>query len=83
MTLKQSGGKKLAKCNIAVSTIQSIRLTLLRPGFFLLSMSGGGGGRFDPTLWQLITFEPLTIAIPFLLREMQNLFFNLIIYFWL
>ena len=27
-----------------------------------------GGGRFDPTLWQLITFEPLTIAIPFLLR---------------
>ena len=29
---------------------------------------GGGGGRFDPTLWQLITFEPLTIAIPFLLR---------------
>ena len=46
-------------------------LTLLRPGFFLLSMSGGGGGgggRFDPTFWQLITFEPLTIAIPFLLR---------------
>ena len=27
-----------------------------------------GGGRFDPTLWQLITFEPLTIAISFLLR---------------
>ena len=45
------------------------KLTLLRSGFFLLSMSGGGGGgRFDPTLWKLITFEPLTIAIPFLLR---------------
>ena len=43
-------------------------LTLLRPGFFLLSMSGGGGGRFDPTLWQLITFKPLTITILFLLR---------------
>ena len=42
-------------------------LTLLRPGIFLLSMSGGKG-RFDPTLWQLITFEPITIAIPFLLR---------------
>ena len=24
-------------------------LTLLRPGFFLLSKSGGGGGRFDPS----------------------------------
>ena len=29
---------------------------------------GGGGGRFDPTLWQLITFKPLTIAILYLLR---------------
>ena len=36
--------------------------------FFAFYVRGGGGGRFDPTLWQLITFEPLTIAIPFLLR---------------
>ena len=42
-------------------------LTLLRPGFFLLSKSGGG---VDSTraLWQLITFKLLTLEIPCLLR---------------
>ena len=36
--------------------------------FYVRGGGGGGRGRFDLTLWQLITFKPLTIAIPYLLR---------------
>ena len=46
-------------------------LTLLGPGFFCCLRpggGGGGGGRFDPAFWQQITFKPLTITIPCLLR---------------
>ena len=43
-------------------------LTLLRPGFFLLSKSGGGGVDSTRALWQLITFKLLTLEIPCLLR---------------
>ena len=67
---------------LLVSTLlQPLYINPIKAG--LCPGGGGGGGGVDliRALWQLITFKPLTIAIPYLLRYMQNLFFNLIIYF--